>query len=84
VIKSTVLPGTTERLQKKFTKITLLSGPEFLSVTTHAHDAAHPFVNLVGMPVSDTKHRGAAEKVLRTLPKAPYSDICKSAAEPRQ
>jgi UDPglucose 6-dehydrogenase len=78
VIKSTILPGTTEMLQKQFPKITVLFGPEFLSIASHIHDAAHPFVNLVGMPVSDAKHYAAAEKVMKVLPKAPYSDICKS------
>jgi UDPglucose 6-dehydrogenase len=78
VIKSTVLPGTTEKLQKKFQKITLLFSPEFLSIASHVHDAAHPFANLVGMPVTDAKHLLAAEKVMKVLPKAPYASICKS------
>jgi UDP-glucose 6-dehydrogenase len=79
VIKSTILPGTTTELQKKFPSKVILYGPEFLSIASHVHDAAHPFVNLVGMPISDAKHYMAAEKVMRTLPKAQYSDIVKSA-----
>lgn len=79
VIKSTILPGTTEELQKKFPEITLLFSPEFLSITSHVHDAAHPFVNLVGMPVEDSKHFLAAERVMKVLPRAPYANICKSA-----
>jgi len=79
VLKSTIVPGTTEELQKKFSDIILLYGPEFLSVASHLHDAAHPFVNLVGMPVNDAKHFNAAERVMKILPRAPYSDICKSA-----
>lgn len=78
VLKSTILPGTTEKLQKKFPKVTLLYGPEFLSVATHIHDAAHPFANLIGMAADDAKHYLAAERVMKTLPKAPYSSICKS------
>lgn len=78
VLKSTIVPGTTERLQKKFPKITLLFGPEFLSIKSHVHDAAHPFVNLVGMPIEDSKHYLAAEKVLKLVPRAPHSAICKS------
>jgi nucleotide sugar dehydrogenase len=78
VIKSTILPGTTEKLQKKFPSVTMLYGPEFLSVASHVHDAAHPFANLVGMPVTDAKHYAAAEKVMKTLPRAPFSMICKS------
>lgn len=79
VIKSTILPGTTAQLQKKFPDIIVLFGPEFLSIHSHVHDAAHPFVNLIGMPVSDAKHYSAAERVMKTLPKAPHSEICKSA-----
>lgn len=79
VIKSTILPGTTALLQKKFPKIIVLFGPEFLSITSHIHDAAHPFVNLVGMPNEDAKHYLAAERVMKTLPKAPHAEICKSA-----
>jgi UDP-glucose 6-dehydrogenase len=79
VIKSTILPGTTAELQKKFPHITVLFGPEFLSISSHVHDAAHPFANLIGMPESDAKHYLAAERVLKVIPKAPYSSICKSA-----
>ena len=78
VIKSTILPGTTVALQKRFPNINVLFSPEFLSIQSHIHDAAHPFVNLIGMPVSDAKHYLAAESVLRTLPKAPHSEIVKS------
>lgn len=78
VIKSTILPGTTEKLQKKFPKITVLFNPEFLSIASHVHDAAHPFVNLVGMPINDAKHFLAAEKVMKVIPKAAHSAICKS------
>ena len=79
VLKSTILPGTTAELQKKFPGVVLLFNPEFLSVASHVHDAAHPFANLVGMPVGDAKHLLAAKRVLKTLPKAPYSSICTSA-----
>lgn len=79
VIKSTILPGTTAELQEKFPDVVLLYNPEFLSVTTSVHDAAHPFVNLVGMPAHDAKHYLAAEKVMKVIPKAKYSDICMSA-----
>lgn len=78
VLKSTILPGTTERLQKKFPRITILYSPEFLSIVSHVHDAAHPFANLVGMPVTDAKHYLAAERLMKILPKAPLSLICRS------
>lgn len=78
VIKSTILPGTTAMLQEKFPDIVVLNNPEFLSITTSVHDAAHPFVNMVGMPVHDAKHYLAAEQVLKIIPKAKHSTICMS------
>ena len=78
VIKSTVLPGTTNELQAKFPGIVVLNNPEFLSITTSVHDAAHPFANLVGMPVHDAKHYLAAEQVMKVIPKAKHSSICMS------
>ena len=78
VLKSTVVPGTTVALQKKFPKLTLMYSPEFLSVGTAAEDAKHPFSNILGLPVADLAHKSAAQTVLGVLPKAPYELICKS------
>lgn len=78
VLKSTILPGTTKRLQKKFPKITLMYSPEFLSESTAAYDASHPFSNIMGLPVDDTAHRAAAKKALAVMPKAPFVSICSS------
>jgi UDPglucose 6-dehydrogenase len=78
VVKSTMLPGMTVRVQKKFKNITILFSPEFLSVGTAAEDARHPFSNVLGLPIEDEKHRSAAQLVLKTLPKADYELICKS------
>jgi len=78
VIKSTLLPGTTERVQKKYPDRIVLCSPEFLSVATAAWDAANPFSNIVGMPVGDAKHRAAAKKVHSVLPKVGYSSTLKS------
>ena len=76
VIKSTVLPGTTERLQKQFPDRFVLHAPEFLSESTAARDAAFPTRNIVGIPISSPKYRAKAKEVLSTLPHAPYSIIC--------
>lgn len=78
VIKSTILPGTTKILQKKFRSLTLLFCPEFLGESTAAHDATYPIMNIVGMPVQTAVHRRAAEKVMSVLPYAPFSQICGS------
>lgn len=78
VIKSTVTPGTTKRLQKKYPKLIVLFSPEFLREATAADDAAHPFAVIIGTPTSDDVHGRAATKVLEVMPDAPYREICGS------
>ena len=75
VLKSTMLPGTTEKMQKLFPDITVLTSPEFLRESNAAHDAAHPERNIIGVPDEDTPHQHAAELVLSILPQAPYNKI---------
>ncbi len=78
VIKSTLLPGTTRKLQAKFPKIFVLCSPEFLSVATAQEDADGPFANTIGVPSRGKNHRAAAEAVHRILPNAPFAHICTS------
>src|SRR6185369_12899077 len=75
VIKSTLLPGTTEMLQKEFPDILILNSPEFLREANAAHDAANPSRNLIGIPEDSTRYREAADAVLAVLPSAPFSKI---------
>lgn len=75
VIKSTVLPGTTETLQRLFPHLFVLHSPEFLIESTATYDAAHPNRNIIGIPVVDAAYREKAEAVLRVLPDAPYAKI---------
>lgn len=75
VIKSTVLPGTTEKLQKKFPRIVVFHSPEFLAEATAAYDAAHPNRNIVGIPTTMALYRRKAEEVLSVLPRAPFERI---------
>ena len=79
VIKSTILPGTTESIQKEYNNIIVLNSPEFLSEVTAVYDAAHPAQNIIGIPEDTNKHRKAAELILSILPKAQTSLICRSA-----
>lgn len=72
VIKSTILPGTTNQLQKDFPDIYLLHSPEFLREASAAEDSAHPQRNIIGTPEPYNKR---AEQVMATLPPAPYSLI---------
>lgn len=78
VIKSTIVPGTTVALQKKFPKIKIVHSPEFLVEVSAAHDAAHPDRNIIGIPVDNKEYRDIAKKILSVLPKAPFTLVCKS------
>lgn len=75
VIKSTILPGTTETLQIAFPNIFVVHSPEFLVETSAAHDAAHPNRNIVGIPKINALYREKAEVVLSVLPDAPYTKV---------
>jgi UDPglucose 6-dehydrogenase len=75
VIKSTILPGTGEKLQKKYKNIFVFHSPEFLAEATAHHDARHPDRNIVGVPKMDNKNIKAAELVMSVLPKAPFNKI---------
>ncbi len=78
VIKSTIVPGMTRELQRKYPNITVLFCPEFLSVATAAHDVANPFLNAVGVASNSARHKKAAERVLGILKKAPENLVCTS------
>ena len=75
VIKSTLLPGTTESIQKKFPKTFVLHSPEFLVEKTAAYDAANPTRNIIGIPIDDDNYQEKAKSVLVVLPKAPYEKV---------
>lgn len=69
VIKSTVLPGTTDDLQKEFSNIYLMHIPEFLTEVTAQHDVANPGRNIIGYT---EKSKNKTSEVLIHLPPAPY------------
>lgn len=75
VIKSTILPGTTEALQKKFPDIFVFHSPEFLAEATAAYDAAHPTRTIVGIPQKSEIYMRKAKEVLQVLPHAPYEAV---------
>jgi len=78
VIKSTVLPGTTQKIQALYPNTFVLHSPEFLAEATAAYDSAHPTRNIVGMPKDTARHRAHAAQVLKVLPPAPFELICSS------
>jgi len=76
VIKSTLLPGSTEPIQAANPDIFVMHSPEFLSESTAAYDAANPMRNIVGIPVDSDEYRNRAQQVIDVLPKAKYQLIC--------
>ena len=81
VIKSTILPGTTDRIQKENPDIIVLHSPEFLRETSVKHDIDFPDRNIIGIPgahFKDKKFKEAAKQVMHILPPAPFKSICKA------
>ena len=78
VIKSTIIPGTTEKFQKKFKDIIILHSPEFLTEKTAKYDAKFPDRNIVGYLPSKRGSEASAYKVLDILPNAPYRAVMRA------
>jgi len=69
VLKSTILPGTTEYFQKKYPAHKFLFNPEFLTESKAWLDFVKPFSQIVGFT---DKSLDAAQLVLSILPRAPF------------
>lgn len=76
VIKSTILPGTTEELLKENPSIFVFHSPEFLREVSAAQDAAHPDRNIVGIPFDTEGYKKKADEIISVLPPAPFTKIC--------
>jgi len=75
VIKSTVVPGTTEKLQQKYPQHKLLFNPEFLTETTADQDMQYPDRQIIGY----TKESySVAGDILYILPLASFEKIMTS------
>ncbi len=72
VIKSTVLPGTTELFQKKFPQHKVMFNPEFLTQSTADNDMRFPDRQIVGYTKESYNVSG---DVMRILPLAPMERI---------
>ncbi len=72
VIKSTVLPGTTEKLQEQYPEQKFLFNPEFLTELTADQDMGYPDRQIVGYT---EKSHNVAGDVLLLLPLAPFEKI---------
>ncbi len=72
VIKSTVLPGSTEKFQKKFPQHKILFNPEFLRENHALEDFLHPDRQIVGYT---QESENLAKKIMKILPSAPWQKI---------
>lgn len=80
VIKSTILPGTTESIQLENPEIFVFHSPEFLSVATAYEDSRHPQRNIIGTPAESEEYMTKAKEILAALPQADF-EIVTSAKE---
>ena len=76
VIKSTILPGSSDLFQKEHPKKTILFNPEFLREKTAREDHLNPDIQIVGYVRENDKK--TAEKVIAILPPAPTIKIIKA------
>lgn len=75
VIKSTMQPGSTEKLADKYSEIYVMHSPEFLREKTAHMDAKNPERNIIGIPHNTPEWREKANEVLSVLPPAPFSTV---------
>ncbi len=76
VIKSTVLPGTTQMLQERMPQHRFLFSPEFLREATAYEDFVRPDRQIIGCTYASL---GDANRVLAMLPDAPFERVCPAA-----
>lgn len=76
VIKSSVLPGTTEEIQKKYPDKIILFSPEFLTEKNAFQDFIKPDRQIIGF--ADDGGKEVAEKVMSFLPDAPFKKIIRA------
>ncbi len=72
VIKSTVVPGTTETFQEKYPNHRFLFNPEFLTEITAEQDMSYPDRQIVGYT---QKSYSVAGEIMQILPLAPFEKI---------
>jgi UDPglucose 6-dehydrogenase len=73
VIKSTVLPGTTDDLQRRYPQHRFIFNPEFLREVSAVDDMAHPDRQIAGVTVQSARD---AESLIALLPPAPFVRVC--------
>lgn len=75
VLKSTIIPGSTDKYQKQFPKLKIMFNPEFLVARTANQDFVKPDRQIVGYTAKSKKY---ASLVLEMLPPAPFANFVKA------
>jgi len=75
IIKSTIIIGTTEKIQKLFPDRYIMHSPEFLRERNAKFDVDYPERNIIGYT---KKSKSKAQQVLDVMPPAPIKSIVKS------
>ena len=78
IIKSTIKPGTTFKLQSEFPDLIVIHNPEFLTEAHVYRDTRYPKRNIIGIPMNEEPWILTAHQVMHLLPKAPYELITDS------
>lgn len=79
VIKSTIVPGTTVRLQAQFPDIHIVHSPEFLREKQAAEDTRHPKRTIIGVPERSPQYEALTAQILAVVPHSPYVLVCTAA-----
>jgi len=80
VIKSTLLPGTTDALRTQYPNLTIVFSPEFLCEATAARDAREPIFTILGIEKGDVSYEAAAQTLLTILPRGRSTHIVSTRA----
>ena len=75
IVKSTVLPGSTDKYQKTFSHLKIIFNPEFLVQKQALADFLKPTRQIVGYT---PESQSVADEVLKFLPSAEYSKTMKA------
>ena len=75
VIKSTIVPGTVNELQKQYSQHKFLFNPEFLTEATADFDTMNPNRQIIGYSIES---ESVALEILDLLPEAPYEKIMRA------
>lgn len=77
IIKSTAIPGTSERLQEEYPDLNIFFNPEFLDSSNANKDFCNPDKQILGYT---PKSKNIAKDIMSILPRAPYENIIPATA----